>query len=658
MEIPLLYDLMVCFGLSVIALMICHRLKMPALLGFLLTGMIAGPHGLGLIQAEQEVEILAEIGVVLLLFSIGIEFSLTTLLRSKKSVFLGGGLQFFLTFAAGFGLALGWGQPTGSAVFIGFLFVLSSTAIVLKQLKDRAEIDTPHGRIALAILIFQDLLVAPLMLLTPMLAGQEGGALAILFLLLKATGLMVFVLWASRKLVPWLLIKVAGTRSRETFLITIVGLGLAVAFVTHEIGLSYALGAFLAGLVISESDYGHYALGAIVPFRDVFTSLFFISIGMLFNVTFLWDHLWVVLSLSLLLVMIKAILGAIAAAPLGFPGRTWLLTGLALSQIGEFSFVLSRAGMQYDLLSPELYQYFLDISIVTMAVTPGLMALGPRLVGWWVRWRSRHEGDKRIAHPCMLGAFNDHVVIIGFGLNGQNVARAARLAGISYAIVEMNSDTVRAKRAEGEPIFFGDASQEEILHQVGVQCARAVVVGISDPVATRQTLVAVRAMNPAVHLLVRTKYMVEVDELYELGADDVVPEELESSVELFTRILQRYLVPKADIARFTREIRADGYAMFRNSGGRLVTSGHLVEQLPGVEVVSCRVEEGCEVVGRSLADLDLRRLYEITVLAVQKDSHFVVSPNPHAVLEVGNLVLVMGAPEAVTTVSDLFSGSS
>lgn len=567
METALFNDIIIILGLSVVILFICHQLKIPAIVGFLLTGILAGPHGLGLVEAVQEVEILAEVGVVLLLFAIGIEFSLEQLFRIKKSVLLGGSVQVLLTLLVTFVIARLLGQPVGESILIGFLMSLSSTAIVLKRIQDRAEVDSPHGRTTLGILIFQDIVIVPMIIVTPILAGASATtAESLFFLIAKGIGVIGLVFISAKWLVPEALYQIARTRSRELFLLSVVVICLAVAWMTSSAGLSLALGAFLAGLIISESEYGHQALGNILPFRDVFTSFFFVSIGMLLDVSFLFRAPGAVMLITLGVLTLKSAIGGFAAVLLGFPLRTSILVGLALGQVGEFSFILSKTGVQSGLLAGDTYQMFLAASVLSMAGTPFIMALAPRLADFALRF----PVPKRLVsgfHPIPEIKTEDkkrHLVVIGFGVNGKNVARAARASNIPYTIVEMNPETVRSEQARGEPIYYGDATQEAVLQRANIKHARITVVAISDLAATRRITELVRRLNTEVHLIIRTRYLQEMKPLHELGADEVIPEEFETSVEIFSRVLAKYLVPRDEIERVVAEVRSDGYEMFRN----------------------------------------------------------------------------------------------
>ncbi|MRR38561.1 sodium:proton exchanger, partial [bacterium] len=364
---------------AVITVVLLRRLMFPSIIGFLATGILAGPYALGLIKDTHQVEQMAEIGVVLLLFTIGIEFSLKELMRIKHLVFWGGGMQVGVTILIVAALAVAFGSPLPQAAFFGFLVALSSTAILMKLLMDSGEMDTPHGKMALGILIFQDLCVVPLMLFTPFLAGAGDGWTGILLVSAKAVAVVVVAHFGARFAVPWIFEQVVKSRSRELFILTIIFIGFGTAWLTAQVGLSLALGAFIAGLAISESEYSHQALGDLVPFRDAFMSLFFISIGMLLDPMVFFRQPLLLLALIGALVAIKAMVAAGSVLLLGIPARIAIVSGLALAQIGEFSFVLAQTGQQHQLLTPQLYQIFLAVTVASMVCTPFCLKYAPAL---------------------------------------------------------------------------------------------------------------------------------------------------------------------------------------------------------------------------------------------------------------------------------------
>lgn len=564
MEIPLLGDIFKLFALSIGVLFVCSRLKIPSIVGFLATGIVAGPHGAGFVEHSHAVEVMAEVGVVLLLFTIGMEFSIEQLLRIKKAVLLGGALQVAFTFAATVALAQVLGLSVAQGIFVGFILALSSTAIALKLIQQRGEMDAPHGKAALGILIFQDIAVVPMMLMIPLLGGASGDVSESLIGLGKGFFIVGLVFVAARWLVPKVLYSIAKTRDREFFLLSIVAICLSVAWATNQVGLSLSLGAFLAGLIISESEYSHQAIGHILPFKDVFVTIFFVSIGMLLDLhVILQNPVWVV-GLTLGVLLLKTLVGGFATFFLGYPLRTMALTGLALSQVGEFSFVLAKSGLEVGLMTAEHYQIFLAVSILTMVATPAMLGVSPRIVKLLLALPLPEKVKSGFAPPPddAVTKNHDHLVIIGYGINGRNLAAAARASAIAYDIVEMNPDVVREEQARGEPIWYGDASSEAVLEHVNVSHARVIAIAISDPVATRRATQAVRELNPNARVVVRTRYVKDIGDLYELGASRVIPEEFETSIQIFSDTLSAFGREPADIERMVAEARNNNYGLF------------------------------------------------------------------------------------------------
>ena len=660
MEMPLLKDLLLIFALAIAVLLVCHRIRVATTVGFLLTGVLAGPQGLGLIHGVEEVEILAEIGVILLLFTIGVEFSLQSLFRIKRLVFLGGSLQVSLTILVAFLICRQFGLAASRGIFVGFLASLSSTAIVLKLFQERAEIESPHGQTGLGILIFQDIAVVPMMLLTPFLAGKglqvEG---AVWLLILKGFGLLALVLVCAKYVVPEMLYRVARTRSRELFSLTILVICFAVAFLTHQLGLSLALGAFLAGLIISETEYAHETMGNVIPFRDVFTSLFFVSIGMLMDVRFLFAQPGQIGLIAVAVMGLKSILVLLVVLLLGFPLRTGILAGLALCQVGEFSFILFMRGAEVGLLGRRFYQLFLDVSVLTMGVTPFMIAFAPRIADTIIRVplpKKVKAGFSERALAASRQRLRDHLVIVGYGFNGRNLASAAKRARIPYVVIEMNPQTVREERKKGEPVHYGDASQQAVLESADIKDARVVVVVISDPMACRRITSTVRKENPKAHVIVRTRFLSEMQSLYDLGANQVIPEEFETSIEILSRVLGRYLVPRDEIETFVAQARAGGYQMFRSPSTDMASGIDLKAHLPDMDVGTVRVDEKSVLVGKSLSQIELRRKHGATLLAISREGAILSNPGGETTIQPHDVLLMLAHPDSLAKVSRLVTG--
>jgi CPA2 family monovalent cation:H+ antiporter-2 len=651
MEIPLLNDIIIIFGLAIAVLFISHRLRLPAIVGFLLTGIFVGPYGLGLVKAIHDVEICAEIGIILLLFAIGIEFSLGRLLQIRKSVLIGGPLQVLLTFLATLFLSRQLGHTFSKAIFFGFLVALSSTAIVLKLMQERAEVDSPHGRITLGILIFQDIIIVPMILVTPLLAGAKGHLdLSLLVLLAKGIGIILLVIVCAKWVVPYLLYQIARTRNHELFLMSVVVICFGVAWLTSMAGLSLSLGAFMAGLIISESEYSHQALGKILPFRDVFTTLFFVSIGMMLDIGFFFQHPGIIVLIALSVLLLKVIIAGFVTVLLGFPLRIAVLVGFALGQIGEFSFILSRVGVERGLLGGDIYQMFLAVAILSMAATPFILALAPRFADVLLRLplpKKLVRGFYPVLEAKAIDRKN-HLIIIGFGMNGENVARSARVADIPYVIIEMNPETVRSEQAKGEPIYYGDATQESVLQHANIKEARIVVVAINDPTAIRRMVEGIRRLNPIVHLIVRTRYLQEMKPLYELGADEVIPEEFETSVEIFTRVLTKYLIPRDEIERLVAEVRVDGYKMFRTLSKVSASLSDLKPELRDVDISTFRILQESPLINKTIGQVELRKRYGVSVVAIGRDMQIVANPGADQVLRLNDVLFVLGSSEKIS----------
>jgi len=651
MDIPLLPDVTAIFGLAVLVILVCHRFKVPSLVGLLLTGVLCGPGGLGLVDSVHDVEIMSEIGVILLLFTIGLELSLDDLTRLRRPVFIGGSSQLLLTGLVFTGVAHFSGLAPGTAVLCGMLAALSSTAIVLTTLQARAEMEAPHGRVSLGILVFQDLLAVPMMLCVPLLSGKGVGfTQSIVFNVAKGAFVLVVLVVLARKLLPRLMLSIVRTRSRELFLLTALTVCLAVSLLTASIGLSLSLGAFLAGLLLSGSDYRENVHEAVLPFKDVFTALFFISIGMLLNASLAFKHLPLVLATCILLLVLKAILAGAAARILGYPTRTAVMAGLALCQVGEFSFILAKAGHVDGILSDNIYQLFLASSILTMMVAPFLIALAPRLASV----ACRLLGSREIPDPPRQAALADHMIILGFGAGGRQLARAAKSVDIPYIVLEMNPDTVRNETKKGEPIVFGDASRPGVLEHIGVREATALAVVISDAAAARRAVEIARQENPALYIVARTRFNTEIKALLELGANDVIAEEFEASLVVFARVLAKFMVPRDDIEEMAQEIRREGYkTMLPDS---LAEMSHFTpdKSLAGLHVAVFAVDEGSPLAGRTLEDVHLRREHALTVAAARRGGSFVPNPNGLFTLKSGDRLYVLGTAEALKKGADLF----
>lgn len=658
MHFPLFGELVVILALAAGILLLFRRFRLPGILAFILTGMIAGPHGWGWVKEVDEVTALAEIGVVFLLFVIGMEFSLKKLASLGKTVFLGGTLQVGLTIAAVGAVLHAFGVRTESALFIGFLVCLSSTAIVLRVLQEKGLMDSAPGRVATAILIFQDIIVVPMMLVTPLLAGQSQDiTMDLLKLLGKMALLLVAVFLGGRYIVPNLLRAAIKGRGNELFIIIIVVICFAAAFTTQAMGLSLALGAFFAGLVISETEHAYHATGIVQPFHELFLSFFFVSIGMLVDLQIFIDSPLTILALFAGATVLKIGAALLAVWVLRYPLRTAMHSALGLFQLGEFGFVLAIPGLKLGLLSEEHYQFFLAVAILGMATTPYMLNSSERIVRKVFMqfvpanvsnrldslMRVKREQEKKLA-----GVLKDHVVIIGFGLNGQNVATAAMESGIRCAVVEEDPDLVRKAQAVGLPVLHGDATNDHVLHEAHVERARVVVVAISDPEASKKIVAGIRAISSTVYILVRTRYVREIQANLDAGANEVIPEEFETSIEIFYRVLRKYLVPEQRIQDLVARIRGDHYGMLRGVSTTPEKAKAEALTIPGVEIATLPVTLGRgKVVGRTVAEIALREKFGITVLAIRRKGRYITNVSGSTRILTDDVLYLLGSPDAI-----------
>jgi len=557
-DLVYLRDLVIILAFGVIIVAIFHRLKLPSIAGFILSGVIVGPQGLGLINDIHQIELLAEIGVALLLFGIGLELSLEKLKRLWKLILTGGLLQVGLTVLATIAVAKLFGVAIQSAVFIGFLVALSSTAIVMRGLDQRGEIDTPHGRLAVGILVFQDFSVVPMMLAIPMLTGSDVSLGALVMTAFKAIGLIVAVLLAAIFVVPRILDLVAKTRQRQLFILCVFLICIGTAWLLTSAGVSLAIGAFLAGLIVAGSEYRHQAMADMISFREVFASIFFVSIGMLLLPSIIYENILLVLAILAAAIFGKALITFVASLVIRMPARVSLLTAMALAQIGEFSFVLMFSVQGTALIDPTLENSIISAAIVSMFITPFALSLGPSLAAGLGRLSSmRRLLDVSTVEDAAIKTdmMKDHIIIGGYGFAGRQLCRALRKSNIPHLVVDINIENVREAMREGVDAFFGDVTNQHVLNRLGVERAAELVLLVNDVGAAEQATRAARKLAPRLRIVVRTHYLLDLEVLKKAGANDIVPAEREAAVEITTRVLRRHRIGADDIIEHCREIR-------------------------------------------------------------------------------------------------------
>jgi monovalent cation:H+ antiporter-2, CPA2 family len=655
MELVILKDIVIIFALSTFVNLIFNRIKIPVIIGYLITGVIAGPHLLGLVHSPEDVKRMADIGVILLMFTIGLEFSLNHLLKIRRIVFVGGFVQLTLTAVTTMLLARFYSMPWSGALFMGFINALSSTAVVLKILQEKSAVTSNTGRTIVGILIFQDIVVVPLMLFTPLLGGGKANIPEeLLVLLIKTIGMVLFIYAGNRWLIPKLLHAVAMTRSQELFMMTIILILLSVALLTYSIGMSLAFGAFIAGLMISESEYSHNAFSDLMPFKDVFTSFFFVSVGMLLNLNFLVEHPLLVIVTVIAVIFIKTIVAGFTGFILGHNLSETIVVGLSLAQVGEFSFILAGIGLTYSLLNDYYYQLFLAVAVISMALTPfliksskpiavlaGLLPLPTFLVNGLYPARELEIAETK-----------NHIVLIGKDSRVINLAAMLRHMGINFISIIFDPALAKKQVDKGYTAIYGDAVDIPTLKKAYVQNAGLIVVSVGDLIGAMAIVDKTRQLNHHAYMLVRTKHVTDIEELYKLGANQVIPEEFETAIDFFERILAKNLVPRIDIENAVAIIREHNYGDFRedNPGKRF----SILNDIPNIEISAFNVEKNSALSGKSLIETDLRNKYGLTVLAVKRGNDIIEHPSPSIVFISGDIVYVLGKPELLSSAAALF----
>lgn len=672
-DVNLLKDLVVVIVVSLGTIYALRPLRIPNVVGFLVAGMLIGPGGLSLVSDRPAIEVMAEIGVVLLLFTIGLRFSLRELSSMKAMVVGLGGLQMLLTSVVGGGLALAFGMSWQVAVLLGALMAMSSTAIVLRLIDEQGGGTAPHGRIAVSILLFQDLAVIPVMVLIPLLAaGATASPWEAMGAVGYASAAVAIILLGAKYIFPWLLERFVRTRSGEIFTLTTIALVLGTAMLAKELGLSLALGAFLAGIVVSESEYAQQMLAEISPFRDAFNSLFFVSVGMLVDPVLWLREPGTLLGMTAAVLGLKAILIWLIVFAFGFGSRVATLAGMALAQVGEFSFILAQEGAAVGLLDGVMHARVIAVSVLTMLLTPFAIIASPRLarraprLAWLEAVLARRGGSLMSVRPALaereehvqrrVERLKDHVIIVGFGINGVNVARVLRQLSVPYVVLEINPEAVRVHREAGELVRFGDATRDAILQSVGVDRARAVVLAIADPASSRTIVRKARRMNGDLFIIVRTRFVTEVDELYVLGADEVVPEEFETSLELAGRIMTNFGVAERLINREKAIIRQERYRLLRGERRRSAVLPTLETMLAATDFAEVPLDASAPAVGRNLRELDLRHRTGASVIGVCRHEQPISNPSRDFTLMADDLVLLFGNADQLEAAEQALTG--
>ena len=593
MNILLLQNMSIILITAVLVLLIFNKLKLPTMIGLFITGIVLGH----VVNDTSMISTLSELGVIFLLFIIGLEFSVEKFSAIKRYALIGGILQVAITTILitllGFALKLPW----TSALFLGFLVAFSSTAIVMKIMQQRHITHSVQGRVTLGILIFQDIAVIIVILLTPILGGESVELHLLPQLAVKAVGLGLLIFAGAKWFIPLALRDAARTKNRDLFLLLTLFICMGTTFATSLIGIGPELGAFIAGLLISRTEYSHQTLGYIQPFQDVFMSLFFISIGLMVNLHLFLANIGIIVMLTVIIVIINFSATFVTGMALKLPTKVSVSIAILLSQIGEFSFVLAKEGMAYGLMTSQFFSVFLGVSILTMSLTPFLEKATPQILKVFARFPYFQVDDELKALPEELeekGDVEDHVILVGLGRNGKHIAKACRQFHIPIRIVDMNPTIVENQQALGLPIIYGRASNESVLKELNITSAQCIVISASTYEETMKTIDAARRLNPDIHIIVRTRYLKSIDDVIEAGADEIIPKEFETSIMMFTRIMDYYNKDVDEITDAVNDLRSNNYDAFRTVTSEDIST-YLNYKYTDLEIDSLRVSENTHI---------------------------------------------------------------
>ena len=640
-------DIAIIVVAGLIGGLIAQQLKQPLILGYILAGIMVGPFTGGVTVVNiHDIELLAEIGVALLLFALGLEFSLKELRPVRHIALIGTPIQVLLTMALGYGIGQLFGWPWLDSLWFGGMIALSSTMVLLKTLMNQGRLGTLSSRVMIGMLIVQDLAVVPMMIILPQLSDLSAGLPILGWAALKAALFLFLMVFVGTRIIPWLMAYIAAWNSRELFLLAITAIGLGVGYGTYLFGLSFAFGAFVAGMVLSESDYGHQALSDIIPLRDLFGLLFFVSVGMLLDPGFLLAN-WVTVSLSVLLVAVgKGLIFGTLSSVFGYGNVVPLAVSLGLFQVGEFSFVLARVGVGTNSISENLYALTLATAIVTMILTPAISGLTAPLYALRKRWYQR-EPIQSINLPET--GLRDHVIITGGGRVGQYVARVLQRFELAFVIIELDYRRVEQAKAAGFPVIYGDASQEVVLEAAKIQEARLILITTPVIIVTRTIVDQIRHLNPAVHIVARAEGIEQMQALHDHGVHEVVQPEFEAGLEITRQALLHLNIPATEIQHFTDGIRRELYAPIYQTHDEYQTLAQLQSVAHLLELNWIKLPVESPLVGKTIQELQIRSQYGVSVVGVLDNGDLHPNPNADYRFSGGDLVGVMGNPEQLAT---------
>jgi CPA2 family monovalent cation:H+ antiporter-2 len=664
-DFRLIIDLVTVLGAAAMGGLFAALLRQPVLLGYLLAGIIVGPTGLGLIKELVQVETLAQFGVAFLLFALGVEFSFSELKKVKGISLGGGGLQIALTILVTTLISLGTGWVTSPAqgVFLGAILSLSSTAVVLKCLMERNETGTPHAQVMLGMLVVQDLALGLMLAVLPALDKPvEEIGLAVGWALLQ-TGLFALgAIAAGIWVIPRLLRLLAKTESRELFLLGVVAMCLGIALLTEHLGLSIEMGAFVAGLMISEAEYADQTLTYVEPLRDIFASLFFAAIGMLIDPVFLWNNLELILGLVALVFVGKFLIVTPLVRLFRYPLKTALLAGLGIAQIGEFSFVLASEGQALGLVSRRVYLLILGTTAVTLVLTPFVLRLMPILFAWAESLPWLEQYLQQADAPVSMSdeqPLQNHIVVCGYGRIGRNIVQLLRDRNYPVVVIDQSESRVQSLREKGIPYIYGNAASLHVLEKAGVAQAQGVAIALPDSMSTRLSLKRALEISPDLDVVVRATKDIEIEVLYQLGAKEVVQPEFEVSLELSAHLLAGMGLPLPAIQREVQQIRSSHYLAMRSERAEADIARDVKAAADEMNSRWYPLPEESPLLGMTLEETDMRRLTGVTLMAIRRAGGAEIDyPDGATTLERGDRLLIVGETDQIAAFDELAKGEA
>ena len=633
----LIEDLAVLLLVSLPINLLFHKIKLPSVMGYLIAGILIGPYGWQLNGDVESVKHLAEIGVILLLFVIGLEFSLTRLLKNLVSILGVGGLQLTLTAGVVVWILHINGISQSKSIAFGFIVALSSTAIVLKMITDLAEIDTLQGKICIGTLLFQDICVVPIMLVMPLLAQAAATSpIDFAIAMFESVAAVVAIFFLSKLIVPRMLAWVAHIGNKEHLTLFVIFIILITGWISQKMGLTLAMGALIAGMIISDSEYNHQIILDILPLRDYFRSIFFISIGMLLQIQIFFDSVLFFLELAVVVILIKIFLTFLSCALVRTPLRISLIVGMRLAQVGEFSLILAAIGLENGIFSNEEYQHLLIVSILSMLVAPLLIQVSNKFSIWLFSRMKVSESTKEEKET-----FSDHVIISGYGLGGSTLAKVLQEAKIPFMILELSGEKIKRALKQGHKTHYGDCTQEDTLLRADIKRARMIVYAISDQVSTERAVRLTRKLNPKIKIIVRTRLFSQVEEFKAAGADEVIPEEFETSIEIFCRVLKDYRIPNNIIEQQVELIRLEGYSMLRGLSLNTESLKKFSTYLTATLTESYMILDDSWASGKTLAQINNKS--EAIIIAVVRNNKSYPNPGPELSILPGDMLILFGS---------------